>query len=172
MVVSAGFSFALGLHVIIDCGNALSTTLAYLGELGVDRLATLRSGEVLGHSDRSGAIVHFELRWDGIAIDPESLLEFIRVKDRVTPTQTPSVTPTPTSTPLPTSTPRPWRSRPSTTAPATATPTPTPILPTATPTNTPPPTSTATITPTPTPQPTATPRPPTATPTEPPFARY
>lgn len=157
-VVSSGFAREHGLNMVIDCGDGWTVRLAYLGELRVDRGDTPDAGRIVGRSDLSGAIVHFELRWDGIPIDPRSVLEFIRLADRVTPTPIPSDTPTPRPTRTP---------RPSTGSSATATPT--EILPTATETNTPPATNTPTITPTPTrtPRPTATPRPPTTTPPTP-----
>ena len=161
----ARFTATDGLHVVLRCGDGWTAKLAYLGEVLVYASDTVESGDVIGRSDLSGAIIHFELRWDDIPIDPQALLEFVRLKDRVTPTPTP----TETATPRPTSTPRPY-------VPprATSTPTPAPVIHTPTATSTRPPTSTPTITPTPTrtPVPTATPRPPTSTPTSAPVANY
>lgn len=159
-VLSAGFEREYGLNMVIDCGDGWTVRLAYLGELMVDSADSPDAGRTVGRSDRSGALIHFELRWDGIPIDPESVLEFIRLADRVTPTPIPTETPTPRPTRTP---------RPSTGSSSTATATPTEILPTATETNTPPATSTPTITPTPTrtPRPTATTQPPTRAPATP-----
>ncbi len=160
-VLAAGFEREFGLNMTFDCGYGWTVRLAYLGELLADRSDTREAGEMAGHSDRSGALVHFGLRWDGIPIDPESVLEFIRMKDRVTPTPVPTETPTPPSTPTTTPT-----RLPRATQPPEPTSTPTPIPATTTVTKTPPPTLTPTLTPTPTP------RPPTATPTSAPLASY
>jgi hypothetical protein len=155
-------------YIVVKCGDSKWTTVyAHVGEIYVAVNDQVVAGETV--IARSGGptiwgpeMLHFELRWDFVPVDPESWINFnIRPSFTIPPTPTPTATPSPTPEPTPTPAPS---SGPSGPGGGGSTP----------PTSTPPPTATPTAPPTPTPtpwiQPTATPVPPTPTPTRIPTA--
>ncbi len=172
-VSEAGIDSTYGPHVIIDCGSGWTTLYAYLGSVDVSKGALADKTTELGTSDVDDAFLHFEIRWQGVPVDPANYLDLPprpQLQATATPasnsgaaeqpraTSTRAVQPTtqrnPAATPTATSIPTDVESA---TAPVrTATRTPTA---TATPTPPPP-------TPTNTPQPTPTPRPSRATPAD------
>lgn len=163
-VVGADRLAGYGDFVVVDCGG-VRVVYAQMERIDVKAgesvdIAKTSIGLAKGH-------LHFELRINGVPIDP--LPYFDPSAPPGTPTPTPTPTPDPTETPTPGSTNTPGSPGPGGgTAGGGETP-----EPTATATSTPTPTATATPTITPTPTPTATPspRPPTATPTPRPVLR-
>jgi len=163
-----------GKHMVIKCGDTLWTTVyAHLGDTVVAVNDDVLAGKTMiarsgGPTAWGHEMLHFELRWDFVPVDPAAHIDF-----NVRPSFTVAATPTPDD-----GAPTPGGPTPTATKPAGSTPV--PGVPTATPTNTPTPTPTlwyvptatptppppqATPTPTRTPVPTPTPRPPTPTPT-------
>lgn len=184
-VVSIDESPTHSRYIVVRCHQGKwSTVYAHLGDVLVAVDDLVDAGDTIlarqGEPTPWGpAMLHFELRWDFVPVDPEAWIDFnVRPLFTIltpTPTATPTSTATPTAfvppgpgdipgpdageledppTPLPTVTPTP-----------TLTPTPTPWLqPTATPV---PPTATPTRIPTSTPSPTPQPPGPEPTPTPP-----
>ncbi|HEK9101194.1 peptidoglycan DD-metalloendopeptidase family protein [Bacillus pfraonensis] len=70
----------LGYVVTVDNGNGLATTYQSLGSVKVEKGAKVAQGEVLGKSGLSamnkeaGSHVHFEVRKDNVAVNPERYL--------------------------------------------------------------------------------------------------
>lgn len=69
-----------GKHIIIDHGNGLTTLYAHLAEWKVAVGDTLQAGDTIGiggNTGRSfGAHLHFEMRYNGIYIDPATVFNF------------------------------------------------------------------------------------------------
>jgi murein DD-endopeptidase MepM/ murein hydrolase activator NlpD len=152
-----------GTFIVVDCGGGWTTTYAHLSDVHVWRGETVTFETVLGRTGvtgfTTGEHLHFEIRFDGAALDPEYYIDFGIAPGTPRSSGPIELTPTPTLTPSAT----PVREE---TETPTATPTPEPTAgeppsPTETGTPTPTPTRGPTSTPTPTP----TPAPPTATPT-------
>ena len=158
-VTTSAYNTVLGNHVMVDCGEQWSTVYGHLSSIRVSEGQQVNFEDVLGISGSSGFSsgehLHFEIRWQGWAVNPEKYLDFhiapgapltydirdahgdLIVGPIPTPTATPTATPTPDFSIIPA------HLRP------TVAPTKTPV-PTATPI---PPTPTITPTPTVTPRP-------------------
>ncbi|MGH2632753.1 MAG: murein hydrolase activator EnvC family protein, partial [Tepidiformaceae bacterium] len=152
--VGAGQNTNYGSYFVIDCGNQWTAVYAMVASTGLRVNEAVTAGEAVGVlgpvKDPAAGHLHFELRYHGYPMNPETYMQF-----------------GPTTGILPTPTPEPTNPAATATAPATRTPVP-PAHATATPVstggganNTPPPNDT------PLPPPTATPTPwePTPTPT-------
>jgi len=150
-VADTSYSGAYGNHVVIDCGDGWSTLYGHLSEVKVTVGQPVVRGTVAGVSGSTGYStgehLHFEIRWNGTPVNPESYLDFHIAPgtplsngpiffgsgeadatatpppgDTPTVTRTPTKTPTATNTPTPTATPT-WTPTP---PPPTSTRTPTP----------------------------------------------
>ena len=79
IVVRAGWVGAYGYAVYIDHGEGLQTRYAHLSELLVAVGSRVRQGDIIARAGSSGAStgphLHFEIRMEGQAVDPLSLLE-------------------------------------------------------------------------------------------------
>ncbi|KYG37095.1 peptidase M23 [Bacillus gaemokensis] len=70
----------LGYVITVDSGNGLATSYQSLGSVKVEKGAKVAQGEVLGKSGLSamnkdaGSHVHFEVRKDNVAVNPERYL--------------------------------------------------------------------------------------------------
>lgn len=86
----------LGYVVTVESGNGLTTYYQSLGSVKVEKGATVAQGEVLGKSGLSamnkeaGSYVHFEVRKDNVAVNPETFLNkpVTEVKAEVTNSKT------------------------------------------------------------------------------------
>ncbi|TES53626.1 M23 family peptidase [Halalkalibacterium halodurans] len=80
-VVKAEQDSLLGYVVEVDHDNGIVTHYHSLGELNVEQGDTVRQGDILGsagrnlYNENAGVHVHFEIRKDGIAINPEDALQ-------------------------------------------------------------------------------------------------
>lgn len=171
-VAGADHSDTLGDFVVVDCGNSWRTVYGQMSTITVKQGQSVHAG--VSPLGRENGFLHFEIRWNGTAVNPEAYIDF-KAAAADTPTPAPTATNTPTPTPAATKTPvTPVPAGPSApgsggsdatqppsgeataptgpAAPPAPTATPTLAPPTATPTATP-------VPPTPTPQPTATPTP-------------
>jgi murein DD-endopeptidase MepM/ murein hydrolase activator NlpD len=74
VVVKAGWGGTYGNVVYLDHGDGTQTRYAHLSRIDVQVGERLRQGDVLGLAGSTGAStgphVHFELRFDGRAVDP------------------------------------------------------------------------------------------------------
>jgi hypothetical protein len=134
VVASATYSAVYGNHVIVDCGEGWSTLYGHLSEIDVAQGQAVVFEDVLGLSGSSGQAqgehLHFEIRWQGRAVNPEKYLDFhippwapltydkrdangnlITPEPESASTPTPEPTSTPTLTPTPTNTPTPYPTR-------------------------------------------------------------
>jgi murein DD-endopeptidase MepM/ murein hydrolase activator NlpD len=148
-VANADFTSAFGYHVIVDCGDRWTTLYAHLSTIKVGKGQAVTQDTIVGISGSSGYStgehLHFEIRYDGTPVNPESYLEFhiapgtplsngplvfpwsgtaTPTPGDAAPTVAPSPTNTPTNTPTPTSTPTPTKTP---TPTPTRTPTPKPV---------------------------------------------
>lgn len=68
-----------GNHVIIQHDDGYETVYAHLMDFGVSVGNTVKAGDMIGRSDNTGNStgphLHFELRKDGLPVDPMPLLE-------------------------------------------------------------------------------------------------
>ena len=173
-VESTSYNSTYGNNVIIDCGDSYETLYGHLSQILVKAGDAANSSLVLGMSGSTGYStgehLHFEIRYQGIPVNPENFLDF-HIAPGTPLSDGPIEFPgsgggsTPGTSGDGTATGDPGTA--SAASPATSATAP---APTKTPTVTPTPTSTSTPTPTPTPTntPTPTPRPrPRATPTPP-----
>lgn len=75
-----------GKYVILDHGNGLTTLYAHLASWKVNIGDTLQAGDTIGiggNSGRSfGAHLHFEMRYNGIYIDPTTIFDFEQSSSR------------------------------------------------------------------------------------------
>jgi len=172
-VVASQVSPQLGRFLVIDCGSGWTTVHGFIGEPLVKARDRVERGvSVVAQSDPADSPfaehLHFEIRWRGVPVDPERLLDLTGLSYTPTPTATPEPSPSPSPTATKTgSPPNPGGNNPTEPGGPKATATPPPPTATATPTNTPLPTPTPTNTPVPTPTPTRTPPPPPPSPTRP-----
>lgn len=78
-VTRAGWWGTYGYAVVVDHGDGSETRYAHLSRVDVAAGATVRQGDVLGAVGSTGAStgphLHFELRFDGRAVDPLPYLE-------------------------------------------------------------------------------------------------
>ena len=75
--LAAHLQSGYGTHVVIDHGNGLETVYAHLSHISVSLGAKVLTGQIIGQSGNSGRStgphLHFEVRRDGKAIDPEEV---------------------------------------------------------------------------------------------------
>lgn len=122
-VAATPYSSAYGYHVIVDCGDGWSTLLGHLSQVYVRAGQEVASETVAGLSGSTGYStsehLHFEIRHDGVAVNPERYLDFkiapgaplstgpivfasnLKPAATLAPSATPTATPTPV-TPTPT----------------------------------------------------------------------
>lgn len=79
MVVYAGYeAFGYGYHVIVDHGNGLQTLYAHMSKILVKTGDTVTNENTLGYvgltGHTTGPHLHFEVRQDGVRIDPLAFL--------------------------------------------------------------------------------------------------
>lgn len=78
IITYVGYSSGYGNHVIIDHENGYETVYAHLSRATVKKGQRVGQGDVIGRMGASGRVtgvhVHFEIRKDGTAIDPELFL--------------------------------------------------------------------------------------------------
>jgi murein DD-endopeptidase MepM/ murein hydrolase activator NlpD len=78
-VVLARGLYYEGNCVVIDHGQGLETIYMHLSEIRVKEGQKVEGGEILGLSGNSGRVtaphLHFAVRWQGIYLDPATLLE-------------------------------------------------------------------------------------------------
>lgn len=82
-VLRADYADDYGLHVVVDCGGDWITISAHFTEVLVALGDSVSAGlTVLGRSgstgNSTGEHLHFEVRWQGIPVNPETLLDFGR----------------------------------------------------------------------------------------------
>lgn len=77
-VVHAGWLGGYGQLIILDHGDSFHTLVAHLNEIRVTRGATVTQGSVVGTLGDTGSLrgpmVYFEIRHQGLAVDPASWL--------------------------------------------------------------------------------------------------
>lgn len=81
VVTYAGYDDTYGNHVVLDCGDGWSTVSAHFSEVLVAQGASVAGGRsVVGISGTTGYStgehLHFEVRYLGVPIDPELVLDF------------------------------------------------------------------------------------------------
>lgn len=81
LVTRAGYDATYGNHVVVDCGDGWSTVSAHFSELSVSEGSFVAGGRsVIGISGSTGYStgehLHFEVRYLGVPIDPELVLDF------------------------------------------------------------------------------------------------
>jgi hypothetical protein len=152
-VAKVGSDDSFALNIVLDCGDRWTVLYGFLGATQVQGGESVGRGAAIALSDSTGGRLHFQLMYDGVAVNPEQYVD-LGTAPRPTPTPAPTKVPLSSPTAVNTGTPTtgPTATEPAATVPTAASPT------TATAT----PTRTATRTPTPTPTPT---RRPTSTPT-------
>lgn len=81
VVSSISYTSGYGLHVIIDHENGYETVYAHLSEALVDEGQRVAQGEIIAKMGASGNVtgvhVHFEIRKDGVSVDPEEFLGYV-----------------------------------------------------------------------------------------------
>lgn len=78
---SQKLTYSYGYHVIVDCGDGWETLYSHFREILVSWGQTVVKGEtILGISGSTGFStgehLHFEIRYDGVALDPRKYLDF------------------------------------------------------------------------------------------------
>jgi len=80
IVETVRYSATYGRKVIIRHGSAYTTLYAHLNSVSVREGDSVRRGEVIGRAGDSGVAtgvhLHFEIRRDGVAINPERYIRF------------------------------------------------------------------------------------------------
>lgn len=160
-VLTADYSSTYGNHVVVDCGDGWTTLYAHFSATSVVPGEAVTPSSVLGVSGSTGYStgehLHFEIRWQGVPVNPEDYLDFHIApgtplssgpivfggrggagSNQTTdaggaPTADTTEAP-PTATATATATPKPPTPTPTPTATPTPTPTPRPPTPTRTPT--------------------------------------
>ncbi len=79
-VAAAEYSSAYGHYVLVDCGDGWSTLYAHFTLTSVKVGASVTFETVLGASGSTGFStgehLHFEIRWQGVPVNPEDYLDF------------------------------------------------------------------------------------------------
>lgn len=80
-VIVAEYSSTYGYYAVVDCGGGWTTLSAHFSELRVSAGQPVSGGQtVLGISGSTGYStgehLHFEVRWQGIPVNPEEVLDF------------------------------------------------------------------------------------------------
>jgi murein DD-endopeptidase MepM/ murein hydrolase activator NlpD len=77
-VILARSLYFEGNCVVIDHGDGLLTLYMHLSEIKVEEGAKVASGQILGLSGNTGRVngphLHFAVRWQGLYLDPETLI--------------------------------------------------------------------------------------------------
>ena len=78
-VTTAGWSDGYGNYVIIDHGDGLQTLYGHMSKMLVAKGQTVAQGDVIGRVGETGLAtgphLHFEVREDGVAVDPMPFIE-------------------------------------------------------------------------------------------------
>jgi len=95
VVVRAGWWAGYGKVVVVDHGNGLETRYGHLSRFHVKEGDTVRQGQVIGgmgSTGRStGTHLHFEIRVDGRAVDPQPFLDLASFGLKTVPQSRPAV---------------------------------------------------------------------------------
>lgn len=79
-VAIAAYSRAYGNYVVVDCGEGWSTLYGHLSSFIVEEGQPVTFDTVLGLSGSTGFStgehLHFEIRWEGVPVNPEDYLDF------------------------------------------------------------------------------------------------
>ncbi len=79
-VATAAYSRSYGNYVVIDCGEGWSTLYGHLSSIVVEERQQVTFDTVLGISGSTGFStgehLHFEIRWEGVPVNPEDYLDF------------------------------------------------------------------------------------------------
>ena len=69
-----------GNYIVLSHNNGLSSVYAHLSKINVKKGDIVRSGDIIGLTGDTGAVtgphLHFEIRQDGVAVDPSDFLKF------------------------------------------------------------------------------------------------
>ncbi len=148
-VTAAGPTDAYELSVRVDCGGGWSILVGYLGAIHVAAGQRVRLDSTIGAASAASPVIHFEIRWQDVPLDPQQYLDFNEAPPEtpaagvtpVIPGQAPRAVPTARPASIPEATPGATTADTPTNGPNTATatparptPTPAPPTPTATPT--------------------------------------
>ncbi|MEO9254829.1 MAG: M23 family metallopeptidase [Tepidiformaceae bacterium] len=75
-----GYSSTYGNHVIVDCGDGWTTLYGHLSQILVSQDQSVDHTTILGMSGSTGYStgehLHFEMRYNGVATNPENYLDF------------------------------------------------------------------------------------------------
>ncbi len=78
IVTSVGYTSGYGIHIIVDHENGYETIYAHLSKALVKRGERISQGQIIGRMGATGRVtgvhLHFEVRKDGVAIDPALVL--------------------------------------------------------------------------------------------------
>jgi murein DD-endopeptidase MepM/ murein hydrolase activator NlpD len=72
------WTYSYGYHVVIDCGGGFSTLYAHLDSIAVAPGQHVSAGTIIGVSGLTGYTtgehLHFEIRYNGVPVDPAAYL--------------------------------------------------------------------------------------------------
>ena len=78
VVSETGESDSYGKYVVIDHGNGYTSSYAHLSRIIAEEGSAVKTGERIALSGSTGRVtgahLHFELRKDGIPVDPEKYM--------------------------------------------------------------------------------------------------
>lgn len=84
VVSQVAYSSGYGRHVIIDHENGYETVYAHLSKAVVNVGDRVGQGDVIGKMGSTGRVtgvhVHFEIRKDGVSVDPEEFIGYVEEK--------------------------------------------------------------------------------------------